>query len=208
MRHSPLARHRSCHVFAPRASWSWVLLTLRAGCTALGALVGQSTRLGYTLSSIGSALTFPAFVQATVTFVLWNAVLFPMLLCMLPADRQGAQAGSGSASAGGSGSSSSVGGAEEEAPKSGGNDFSTRRAFLKFNFSFFMVNIHMANLPLALLNVIYGAGGLRARCCLKLTPSPHTHAHTHTHTHTRARARCCTAITQLHVHLIRTRTAH
>lgn len=31
-----------------------------------------------------------------------------------------------------------------------------RRAFLRFNFGFFMTNIHLLNFPLACLNIIYG----------------------------------------------------
>lgn len=33
-----------------------------------------------------------------------------------------------------------------------------RRNFLKFNFSFFMTNIHILNLPLSMINTIYGKG--------------------------------------------------
>ena len=37
-------------------------------------------------------------------------------------------------------------------------DKKRRRGFLKFNFSFFMNNIHLLNLPLASTNIIYGYG--------------------------------------------------
>lgn len=33
-----------------------------------------------------------------------------------------------------------------------------RDSFLRFNFSFFMINIHVLNLPLALVNTVYGDG--------------------------------------------------
>ena len=117
--------------------WSWVLLTARAACTAGGALLGPSSSLvGAALSTAGSALHFPAIACATVTFTLWNLVLFPMLLCVLPP----------------SGTPAAL------RNQAKGGQFTDRRTFLQFNFSFFMTNLHVCNLPLAACNVVYGAG--------------------------------------------------
>lgn len=106
--------------------WSWVILTTRAGCTAAGAVLGSTA-----LARIGSALRAPAIVGATITFVLWNAVLFPLIFAVAP---------------------------REPKPGKTRSKFGDRRTFLRFNFSFFMVNVHVLNLPLAGLNVLYGGG--------------------------------------------------
>ena len=117
--------------------WSWVLLTARPACTALGVVLSSasSPRAGQWLLSVGSALHGPAITGAIVTFTLWNLVLFPMLLFVLPADDK-----------------------KDGAAPADWTPFSSRPRFVRFNFSFFMVNVHVLNLPLAAVNVIVGAG--------------------------------------------------
>ena len=113
--------------------WSWTLLILRAGCSAASNLLlnrspaavqGFAQPLGLALGIAGSALHFPAFVGAVVTFSIWNLILFPLLYFF--------------------------------AKKR--TSFMTRKQFLRFNFSFFMTNIHFFNLPLACVNVVFGCG--------------------------------------------------
>jgi len=113
--------------------WSWILLTARAGLTALGAALSPSSPVGRLLLGVGSALHGPAITGAAITFTLWNFLLFPMLALVLPADRRA----DGSAAA---------------------SPFESRSKFVRFNFNFFMVNVHMLNLPLAAANTIVGAG--------------------------------------------------
>lgn len=84
--------------------------------------------VGARLAHLGSALRFPAICGAVITFTLWNAVLLPLVLYNLPSD------------------------GDESKP------LTNRKGFLRFNFSFFMTNVHVANLPLAALNVAYGEG--------------------------------------------------
>ena len=120
--------------------WSWVLLTARALLTALGTLLDPSeSRVALALARAGSALRFPAFAGAVVTFAIWNFVLVPMLLMLLPVREQ-----------------SEADAARRTHKK--GSQWHSRGPFLRFNFSFFMSNVHIANLPLASLNVVYGAG--------------------------------------------------
>ena len=85
---------------------------------------GFAQPLGLALGIAGSALHFPAFVGAVVTFSIWNLILFPLLYFF--------------------------------AKKR--TSFMTRKQFLRFNFSFFMTNIHFFNLPLACVNVVFGCG--------------------------------------------------
>jgi len=106
--------------------WSWVILAARAGCTAAGAALGSTA-----LARIGSALRAPAIVGATITFVLWNVILFPLIFSVVP---------------------------KEPKPSKAKSHFGDRRTFLQFNFSFFMINVHVLNLGLAGLNVVYGGG--------------------------------------------------
>ena len=122
--------------------WSWSMLVGRAGFTAVGVLLQSEfffweiRALGLLLAHVGSMLHCPAIVGATVTFTIWNALLFPLLMVVLPleepkGDRHGTE---------------------------GTNMFSARPSFLKLNFSFFLVNLHVLNLPLSAVTVIVGAG--------------------------------------------------
>ena len=39
--------------------------------------------------------------------------------------------------------------------------FTSRKGFIAFNFSFFLVNLHVLNLPMAMMNIVVGAGARR-----------------------------------------------
>ena len=59
-------------------------MTARALLTALGTLLDPSeSRVALALARAGSALRFPAFAGAVVTFAIWNFVLVPMLALMV-----------------------------------------------------------------------------------------------------------------------------
>lgn len=98
--------------------WSWSILGLRAGCSALGALLGSAW-----LDLFSEALRFPVVAGAVITFFVWNFLLLPVML---------------------------FGGAFKTAEQ--------RKGFIRFNFGFFMTNVHGANFPLAMLNTVVGDG--------------------------------------------------
>jgi hypothetical protein len=98
-----------------------MILTARAGLEAAStSLLPTSPELAAKLARWGSSLRFPAVVAAFITFLVWNAVLLPLIYFVAtpPGEK--------------------------------------RRNFLKFNCGFFMMNVHVLNLPLAMANIIYG----------------------------------------------------
>ena len=67
--------------------WTWHLLTLRSLLvTAASPLVGSP--VGMTLGAVAEALRFPVAAGTTVTFVLWNFALFPLVVMMMPKERK------------------------------------------------------------------------------------------------------------------------
>jgi len=130
--------------------WSWQLIMVRSFLDAVGKLLasfsssssnnddneGTTTAAAaahaaaHAIRTIASSLRYPAVVASVVTFFVWNAVLLP-LIYFVAMPREG-------------------GGGDGDVSVEG-----RRKKFMKFNCSFFMVNVHVLNLPLGLLNVVY-----------------------------------------------------
>lgn len=111
-----------CGICLSYTGWSWNILTARAGLEFVAPFLGDG-KFGRTVAVMGSALRFPAFLAAVITFFLWNFVLMPLIYFA--------------------------------SMKS--NETEKRAGFLRFCFSFFMINVHILNLPLAMVNIVYGA---------------------------------------------------
>ncbi|CAB9508427.1 expressed unknown protein [Seminavis robusta] len=92
---------------------SWTLIIVRHGLSALAPLVPA-------LAPLNELLRFPMLLQATVTFVVWNFILFPSIAMTM------------------------------KNPKN-------KRDFLKFCFGFLCSQVHIANLPLAAMNGVWGS---------------------------------------------------
>lgn len=125
------ARGMSAVFCSSFTGWSWIILTTRAGCAAAAALCpgGDESELRHTLLFIAEAARFPALVGATITWCVWNFVLFPLLYVF------------------------AFWRVSDEAKRE-----RQRRAFVRWNFSFGMINAHIANLPVVVAGVVFGAG--------------------------------------------------
>ena len=84
-------RYTAAPVFATYTGWAWHLLTLRAllSCTAsaLRATLGPDSVASYATGYVAEVLRFPALVNASTTFAVWNAVLLP-LFAFMHSDRE------------------------------------------------------------------------------------------------------------------------
>jgi hypothetical protein len=104
---------------------SWTVLAFRHLCCALSCLLppssSNSSKIGTLrrhVSVLAEIVRFPAACSATVTFVVWNALVMPFIYLKFQHDPE------------------------------------RRRGFLRFCFSFRLVNVHILNIVLAYWNAL------------------------------------------------------
>mmetsp|Transcript_5396 Transcript_5396/g.5925 ORF Transcript_5396/g.5925 Transcript_5396/m.5925 type:complete len:429 (+) Transcript_5396:602-1888(+) len=160
-----LVTYRSIGVVVTYTILSWVFNCIRHGINTIAPLLlklqhdqhGQNHQTYYQLIlsillRFNHLIRFPALVSATITFIVWNFILLPGIYLYAFEDMNNPD----------SNDDTKNNNYQNENGKKQANDTTQsvsssakkKRAFLKFNVSFRMVQIHVCNIIYAILNTI------------------------------------------------------